>query len=421
MGWDKQLIVRELRRWHRQNQDLCSRALRRVDLPLYGAARHHFGTYRQAIEAAGLDYQHIRRLIPGRWTRQTVARELRRLYRQGQALHHAALEKTRPELVQAAYRNFGSYRRAVAAAGLDYTRIRVRPMPSWTKQRVVAELRQLHRQGHPLWKRALRHICPYLERAARRCFGSYQRAGRAAGIDPAALKPPSYRIWSPQRIVQELQQLDRQDRSLLKPVRLEAHWPQLLRACRRQFGCYRRALQAAGIDYAQVARVTAPPLSPEQILYRLQHLEEQSADMRYKPMERKHPRLFNSARYRFGSYRAAMEAAGLEYPPLPPLRHWTRPLVLRMLRELDRQEADLRFRTMRKRHLPLFEAARHYFGTYLTAVKEAGIDYDQMVQEQLRRTLPARASRAGTQPSVLRQGGNGRPGCLLPLRRGSRR
>ena len=331
-----------------------------------------------------------------------MTRELRKLHREKVPLHHASIERSRPDLVLAAYRYFGTYRKAVEAAGLGYEKIRIRPMPTWDKSKVVGELRDLQKKGKGLWGRAVRRSSPYLDRAARRCFGSYQRAAKAAGIQAKSLEAPPFRFWSPQRIIDDLKSLRRKSPRMLKPATLMADHPRLLQACRRRFGSYSAALNAAAIPYAEVARVTAPALSSAQIVQRLQDLFERGKDMRYSKMAENYPRILNASRSHFGSYQAAMAAAKLSYPPTPPIRHWTGDLVLKTLQHLHRRNADLRFRVVKETRIPLFQAACHYFGGYLSAVRNAGIDYSQMVDAQLRLQLPARfANRNGKQKASI--------------------
>jgi hypothetical protein len=388
--WSKAIIISELRRVHRKGSPMWSRKLRLTYPSLHSAAIHWFGSYPKAVDAAGLDYKTIQKLQTGRWNAQSVRRQLRQLHRSKVPLHHAAMDRDHPALMVAAYRYFGSYGSAVNAAGLNYERIRVRPMPSWDKKRVTGTLQQLDRKQSGLWKRAVRRTEPYLERAADRCYGSYERAARAAGISQKSLQAPPFRIWSPTRITDDLRALYRRNPRLLKPKSLSSHQHRLLQACRRRFGSYKRALQAAGIRYAEVARVTAPPMSAEQVVNSLKDLFERGQDLRYSRLAEHNPRLLEAARQRFGTYRAAVNAAGFDYPPAPPMRHWTAKLVIKTLKDLHRKHADLRYRQFRKARLPLFEGARHYYGTYLDAIKAAGINYMTMVDEQLEKQLPKR-------------------------------
>jgi hypothetical protein len=183
------------------------------------------------------------------------------------------------------------------------------------------------------------------------------------------------------------------EREPLNPTHLRKAHPYFLRVCERRFGCYRKALAAAGIEYDSVARTLAKPMPAEAVVVRLKALYERGKDLRYGALAKGEPRLLDAARRRFGTYRAAVEAAGLAYPPLRPLRHWTEPLVLQTLRELDRADVDLRYAFIKRCYLPLYEAARHYFGNYTNAVRQAGIDYDAVVRRHLRRAPLARGRR----------------------------
>jgi hypothetical protein len=379
--WTRDRIATELKKLHRSGHDICSRNLRRSHSRLHSAARHWFGSYRDAVQAAGIDYSAISHEPANRWSKKAIIRQIRQ--RKGKPLHHAAMEREMPALVLAAYRYFGTYRKAIEAAGLDYASVRVRPKRIWNARRIVAQLRQAQRERSGLWRGAVKRSRPRLLRAAQRYFGSYRRAAKAAGFASTTLIPPPYRHWSPAMVLQELQRMHSK-REPLNPTNLREHHPYLIRVCARRFGSYRKAITAAGIEYTSVARILAKPMPAAEVITRLQTLNEQGKDLRYGQMVRKEPRLLEAARRRFGSYRAAMEAADNAYPPLPPIRHRTESLVIKTLHDLNRAGADLRYAAMKRRYLPLYEAARHYFGFYTNAVREAGIDYDRVVKDQLR-------------------------------------
>jgi hypothetical protein len=387
--WDRQRIAGELKRLHRDGQDICSRQLRESHPQLHSAAIHHFGSYRAAIEAAGIDYADVSHIPARHWSREAIIEELQR--RRGQPLHQAAMERSDPALVMAAYRYFGSYRRAIEAAGMDYKAIRARARRIWNTRRIIAELRRAGRDGAGVWQGAIKRNRPSLLRAAQRYFGSYQRAARAAGFDAAALRPPPFRRWSPPNVIAELRRMHR-EREPLNPTYLRKEHPYLFRVCARRFGCYRKAVAAAGIEYDAVARTLGKPMPREQVIARLRSLSERGKDLRYNAVARSEPRLLDAARRRFGTYRDAVEAAGIPYPPLPPLRHWTEDLVLKTLRNLNRADVDLRYKHMKRCYVPLYEAARYYFGAFTNAIREAGIDYNEVVRRHLGRARDAKRS-----------------------------
>lgn len=373
--WNQRIILKELRGLAKRGEALHSRRIRTTRPDLFSAAIHWFGSYRAGIEAAGLDYAKVRRQDPHRWNRQTIIRELRQLRRDRVPLHHSAISLEMPELVTAAYRYFGTYRRAVEAAGINYLKVRIRPQRTWNKRRIIAQIRQLQRDDRGLWPRSVRRTHPYLPRVAQQQFGSYSAAARAAGIKPASLKPPPYRKWSSQHVLDELKVIAARDVKALAPTRMRQTNSYMVRAAAARFGSYRKAVEAIGVDYLTIGRVNAPPMTAGEVIVRLQVLQQRGKDLRYRALEQSEPRVLNAARRRFGTYEKAMKAAGIAYPPLPPLRHWTEKLVLNTLLDLQGRGEDLRYRSIKKHRLPLYEAARYYFGSYPNAVRVAEIRY----------------------------------------------
>lgn len=76
-----------------------------------------------AIEQAGLDYARIRKRR--QWSRETIVRMIRRIHRDGGDLSWSGMQNGDHRAVVRAYpwyfRNWGA---AIAAAGLDYEKIR---------------------------------------------------------------------------------------------------------------------------------------------------------------------------------------------------------------------------------------------------------------------------------------------------------
>lgn len=160
--------------------------------------------------------------------------------------------------------------------------------------------------------------------------------------------------------------------------------PYLPRAAKQLYGSYPAAARAAGID---AVALSPPPYrfwSTQRVIEALQQLHQENKPLYPARLIAARPYLYRVAVRRFGTYRKAIEAAGLEYP-VRPKRHWSEPLVLKTIRDLHQERADLRHAPIKKKRLPLYEAARYYFGTYVNAVRVAGIDYNKVVKRHLRR------------------------------------
>lgn len=100
--WSRDLVIQRLQRLHAQNADLSSTSAKAYDLPLYSAAGDFFGGWPEALEAAGLDAASAARCE--RWTKKRI-------------LSAIAAGRTDRNLKEAAAREFGSWAAARAEAG----------------------------------------------------------------------------------------------------------------------------------------------------------------------------------------------------------------------------------------------------------------------------------------------------------------
>lgn len=247
MIWSKDEIVRSLRRLHKSKADLSYNALAKVQQTLVSAAAYHFGSYREAIEAAGIDYGEV--LRRPRWTKQMIITAIKQAKRSGEDLHWSAVTRRRDELGKAAFaslqqRLFGGWDRALHAAGLDADEInRYR---KWDKETIVFELRARSRERQPINSGAIQRELPGLHAAAVRHFGSYDDALRGARIDPTKVR--ERRRWTKDEVLKGLKAA-RRDGNHLSDSAMRRESPSLYGAAVRLFGSFTAARTAAGIKW----------------------------------------------------------------------------------------------------------------------------------------------------------------------------
>ncbi|RYX81806.1 hypothetical protein EON83_22365 [bacterium] len=184
--WTKDKLIAEIKKLHREGVDLSPTSIQRTHSALFSSARSssHFGSWRSAMEAAGFDYDNFKR-VKQRWTREEILERIREMNAQGHDLLDPRF-KTRNRslyLAACAHRYFGSWRRAVEAAGLDHERMRESRV--WTQGRILRTIQDLATQGKPLGWAYIEEHEPGIYRAARRKenFGSWAAALQAAGVD----------------------------------------------------------------------------------------------------------------------------------------------------------------------------------------------------------------------------------------------
>ena len=208
LSWDKSQILTTLKKLHREGRDLSYTQLARRHQPLVSAAAYHFGSYRDAVEKAGIDYGDVVRRP--RWTKQEIIRLIKQARRAGEDLHWSAVTKRGDELGRAAFaslqkRLFGSWDRALAASGLDADDIS--QYRKWDKNSIAFELKGRFRDSEPLNSGAVQKEDPGLHAAAVRHFGSYDNALRAAKVDPAKIR--RRQRWSKDEVDRRLRTFSR--------------------------------------------------------------------------------------------------------------------------------------------------------------------------------------------------------------------
>lgn len=254
-----------------------------------------------------MDGATLARKTPVHWTKERIIEELRAIARRGQSLSYTKLAKRRQALVSAAAYHFGSYRQAVEKAGQAYVEHLQRPR--WTKQTVIAQIKQARRSGRDLHWGAVSRCRDELSRAARaaiskRLFGSWARALHAAGVD--ADEVAMYRRWDKHTIVFELR-ARAAERESLNSGALQKDDAGLHSACLRFFGSYLAALKAAGLnpdDYRQ-----RKSWSRQRVLSALrQRSKKKRKGLDESSVRRDDAALHRAAVRHFGSFQAALAA-----------------------------------------------------------------------------------------------------------------
>lgn len=180
--WSKDEIAMEIRGLFLDGEELNYTAVERNHLALLRAACRHFGSWKDAVEFAGLDYSKIRKYKA--WTKRKILERIQELHRREVDLSWRNVStNVDPALAAAAVRpnRFGSWREALEAAGLNYDEIR--RYREWDETAVVREVREMHDAGEPVNSREVQENLPPLFHAARRRFDQWDRVLEAAGLD----------------------------------------------------------------------------------------------------------------------------------------------------------------------------------------------------------------------------------------------
>jgi hypothetical protein len=147
---------------------------------VYAAAGRVFGSWKETIEAAGLNYSKIRKYKS--WTRHAVLEAIRKAYAKGKPINSKAMQDHNKPLYMAAIRRFGNWGNAIKAIDINYGSVRVRR--AMTKAEIKREILTLYRQKVNLSYTNMRENYQYLLAAGMKKLGdgSWARAREECGI-----------------------------------------------------------------------------------------------------------------------------------------------------------------------------------------------------------------------------------------------
>ncbi len=154
----------------------------------------------------------------------------------------------------------------------------------------------------------------------------------------------------------------------------------LLRAATRYFGTWEAAVRYAGLDYDSIRRYKS--WNRERIVARIQELHAQEADLSWRNVCLNiDPQLAAAAtkKSHFGSWREALEAAGLDYDAIRRYREWDDERILQMVRDFHLEGKELNAKSMEEEDITLITAARRRFDSWHQALTAAGLDYKEIV------------------------------------------
>jgi hypothetical protein len=254
MSWHKPSIIRELSRLHKANSDLSYNALARKHQALVSASAYHFGSYRKAVESAGIDYATV--LRRPRWTRKQIITLIKSAKRNGTELHWSAVTHRKDDLGRAAFaslqpRLFGNWDRALQAAGLDPDDIAL--YRRWNQSSIAYELKQLARDGQPINSAAIQQTDPGLHAAAIRHFKNFDTALRAAHQNPQEIR--QRKQWTKPALLKALKSLAKSGQKM-SDTHIRHHSPALYGASLRLYTSYAKARAAAGIKFKRKKKTT---------------------------------------------------------------------------------------------------------------------------------------------------------------------
>jgi hypothetical protein len=126
---------------------------------------------------------------------------------------------------------------------------------------------------------------------------------------------------------------------------------------------------------------------PQTVINRILALDKLGEDLTCTHVKEIDSALVGAANSYFGNWRAALEAAGLDYAEIrrisqqrrkEKVRKWSENKVLEEIREVAKNEPDISFAYMKEKYSSLVAAASNYVGSWKNALEMLGFDYAEV-------------------------------------------
>ncbi len=125
------------------------------------------------------------------WTEEKIISEIQKLHDNGENLWYRAMERNHKDLIRASERYFAGWKNAVIAAGLDYNTIKKRSHQVWTKDIILEKIYELRNQGVVLKPSKVQKQDKKLYHAALRQFQNFnnvlEKLNKKYKLEPAEI------------------------------------------------------------------------------------------------------------------------------------------------------------------------------------------------------------------------------------------
>lgn len=314
--WSPRIVVEHILERYRKGLKLNSGYMQIYERALYQAGCAYWGSWRKAIEAAGIRYDDVRVLVPNppyKWNKQKIIAIIRERFRAGKPLNSNHIQTKERLLYGAALKYFGGWRQAIVAAGLDYEQVRTRKeVVAWTCDSIVAEIQRRYRAGLSMGGAAVYKEHPTLYVAAKRHFGTggWAKARVRAGL---SARDPKAQKWTKEKVIEELRRLDASGIALNVASMMITGNMQVYSGGIKRFGSWPKSLAAAGIDPKKARTIRYWWWTKARVLRAIRSLAARGIRLSSKDIQLRDSGLFAAAVKFFGSWSQAVEAAGISY------------------------------------------------------------------------------------------------------------
>lgn len=347
--WTAEYILDRLWQRHEKGLPVNLYAVSLNDYNILSHIRLHFDTFDNAIKNLGLKPKDIRRISVPLRTKKEVLDAIARLRRLHLPLNSTAINSGKyaaAGLYMGAKRVFGSWKKAIEAAGLDYEEIRKGPKYP-TRASVLREIKHRYRLGLPVTASKVakgEQADHALVRSGRKFIGKWGKILSKLHIRRRDFIQPRWKYPTTESVIAEIQRRQKTGLSIrVADVKKAYSDLTLYKSARRYFGQWDRAVERAGFSYRELAprRTRYPTL--QAVLDEIRNRYQKRLPLNTSGISKgdlNDYSLYRTGKKMFGTWKCALLAAGIRYKDIAPVPCRKYPTKESVIAEIKRRRKD---------------------------------------------------------------------------------
>lgn len=183
-------------------------------------------------------------------------------------------------------------------------------------------------------------------------------------------------LWTKEEVCKSIKRLNSEGVYLNGNI-IREEFPALYDAGRILFGSWKKALKKNGINLSKTQSWTR-----SNIILEINKIYELGKDISSNSVSRYTNGLYSAARKQFGSWKQALESAGVIYENISDIQIWNKEKVKEIIFSLNKYGEPLNYKFVFYKHVRLLKAAEKYFGSWKAALEECGFDYEDIRKDR---------------------------------------
>ena len=398
MKWTPEMVRHEIKRFYKKGEELTPKNVREKYAKLYYAAIKHCGSWKSAVNGAGLIYEN---LVGQPWTEEEVLKEIKNLHEKGEDLSTKAIQNKLKSLHDAGYRYFGSWQKACEELGIE-----VKANIRWNKEKILEEIKKFHESGESLHTRNVQRKYNPLLKAAKRYYSTWEAAVSLAGFNYEEIKKKGREEGSKlisqyaqsrytneifiaeqrEKILKEIEVLYREN-NMLTYMDIRKNNSGLISRMIKYFGSIANAMREAGINYDDIKKQKAiRKWTLDKIKSEILSIKENGEPLNVNYIIANHRQLYRATVSHLESWGNALGIVGIDYQKIK--REviergkensilYTKEYVIKELINMKRMGLILSQKYVLEYNSALIDACYNRFGSLKHAIEIAGFNYEE--------------------------------------------